>query len=135
MNNAELDPYLDRPIPNQQPLNLPRQDDEHDWELDGQEYQPSPYIEPDTRTGFDEAGNYHFDIRPDIPYRIAQEIADFVIRQASMSDHDISLSERDEIASGYILHLIDQNAFTDDMVAFQALQIWRVQNGRRRNEQ
>lgn len=26
----------------------------------GQQYQPSPYIEPDERQGFDADGNYHF---------------------------------------------------------------------------
>lgn len=29
-------------------------------EVLGEEYQPSPYIEPDERVGFDADGNYHF---------------------------------------------------------------------------
>lgn len=67
---------------------------------------------------------------PNFPYRIASEIQQFVVRQAEMSDHDISLTERHEIASAYTLHLIDQNAFTDDMVAFDALRLWQLQYGK-----
>lgn len=122
--------YIER-----EPLHVPRKDDEHDWsELDGQEYQPSPHIEPDNRTGFDQDGNYHVTVeapRPQInmSYRIASEINQFVIRQVEMCDYDVGRIERDEIAHAYLLHLIDQNAFTDDMMAFEALQIWRTQYG------
>lgn len=67
---------------------------------------------------------------PNFPYRLAQEINEFVIRQAQMDDHDISLTERDLLARQYMFHLIDQNAVEPAHIAFQALQIWRTQHGR-----
>ena len=67
---------------------------------------------------------------PNLAWRVASEIEQFVVRQAELEDHDISLTERFEIASAYMLHLLDQNAFTDDMVAFDALRIWHVQHGK-----
>jgi len=103
-------------------------------ELEEKEYQPSPHIEPDTRTGYDQDGNYHVDIRPNIPYRVAEEIQQFVLSQAVMFDYDISVDERHEIAHAYTLHLIDQNAFEDTMMAFDALQIWQTVHGRNRGQ-
>lgn len=107
--------------------------------LHDQEYQPAPHLVEDNRIGFDSDGNYHVQknganmdspYTPNFTYRIASEIQQFVVGQAEMSDHDISLTDRYEIASAYLLHLIDQNAFTDDMVAFDALRLWQVQYGK-----
>lgn len=147
-NSASMDPFRDGGLYDQyiksvvepmQELQGEYIDEEWSQELDdyvkqleAQEYQPAPHLEPDTRTGFDSEGNYHVDIRPNIPYRIAEEIQQFVLSQTVLSDYDLSVDERHEIAYAYALHLIDQNAFSDEMVAFDALQLWRIQHGRSR---
>lgn len=136
MNNAEMDPFIEGGrYAKPENTELPPEDG-YDYEtlmkyLNDKEYQPSPQIVEDTQTGFDSNGDYHVQkIHQEMPYRVASEINQFVIRQVEMSDYDVGRIERDEIASAYLLHLIDQNAFTDDMMGFEALQIWRTQYGR-----
>lgn len=62
---------------------------------------------------------------PHLPYRIASEINEHVIRQAEMNDYMLGRAERDDIATDYVYHLLDQNAVSPETVAFDALHLWR----------
>lgn len=107
--------------------------------LEREYYYPSPNTEPDTRDSFDLDGNYHFNVNgasmgtpytPNFPYRIAQEINEYVTREASLEDHHISREERHEHAERYLDFLRTQNAFADETIALNALRIWQLQHGR-----
>ena len=103
-------------------------------ELDGQEYQPSPQIVPDSRTGFDLSGDYHC---PDLagedlaytkmtmPYMIAVNLQAEVARYCSTSDYTVGEDERHMIAMDIVNEWSEQNAFDPIDLAFEGLNHWR----------
>ena len=117
--------------------------------LDGQDYQPAPYLVEDTRTGYDQDGNYHasrsvsqqrqqFQNRanldtpntPNLPYRLAVEIQEHIVREASTSDYTLGQAERHDMATDYAYELFNQNAFDPADIAFEALHHWQRIYGR-----
>ena len=100
-------------------------------ELDGQDYRPAPIIIEDDREGFDYNGNYHMrngasmdtPNTPNLPYKLAVEIQQHVIREAEMNDYFIGQAERGDMATDYVTeHFIGQ--IEPPSLAYDALSIW-----------
>lgn len=103
-------------------------------ELDGQIYKPAPQIVPDTRTGFDQDGDYH--CVPDMagnddyyrqlntPYRLALQIQEAIVQQAEMSDYYLGLADRVDIATDIALEWFNDTTFEPPDLALQALNHW-----------
>lgn len=135
MNNADIDPYRDMPIPAQQPLDLPRPDDEYQWEhLDGQTYEPSPCIIPDTQVGFDMSGSYHaiehFTAEAlnnaITPHRWANYLNDAMLSYISTFDYTVGASERDDIIQDIVSERMEQLDTTLEALQLEkALELWR----------
>ena len=103
-------------------------------ELDGQVYRPAPQIVPDTRTGFDMAGDYHCPsvdgqdlayTRMTMPYMIAVNLQAEVVRQCEMNDYTVGEDERHDIAMDLVNQWSEQNAFEPIDLAFEGLNHWR----------
>ena len=106
--------------------------------LDGQEYHPSPYSIPDTKTGWDEDGNYHIQQNsrvPDLygedehyyeaqkPYRWALWLNYAVNEYCSTFDYTVGAVERGDIARDIINDKLEQNGLTPDE-AQTCIQYW-----------
>lgn len=61
---------------------------------------------------------------PNLPYRLAREMQEFIVKQAETSDYVLGRAERYDLAHEYALHLIDQNAVEPSSIAFDGLIIW-----------
>lgn len=140
MNSADLDPYMNQPIPNQQPLDIPRLDEEHEWDvLDGQEYEPSPQIVPDTRVGFDANGHFHavehFTVEglnnAITPFRWAEYLQDALTQYISAYEYTVGASERDDIVQDIVSERMEQLDSTLECLQLEkALELWRTTYGR-----
>lgn len=122
-NSASMDPYQDGDIP----MNR--------WSrLDGQEYQPSPQIVPDTRIGFDENGHFHavehFTLEAIqnaiTPFRWAQYLQDAVEQFASTSDYTMGASDRDDFVQDLVSERMESlDSMEERYQLEEALEIWR----------
>jgi len=142
LNGAGLDPYHDQPIPNQQPLDIPRPDDDHQWDvLDGQEYKPAPEVIPDTRTGYDQNGDYHAiptnktaleGLKQAItPFRWRDYLQDAITQLVSTYDYDVGTNERYELAEQIVaerMEALDSNL--EKLQLDKALELWKESYGR-----
>jgi len=104
-------------------------------ELDGQVYQPAPQIIPDTRTGYDQNGDYHavpdvsgrddFYYNQTLPYKLAVNLNAEVVRQCEMNDYTVGEAERHDLAMDIANQWLEQNAFDPADLALEALNYWR----------
>lgn len=135
MNSADLDPYQDRPIPNQQPLNIPRLDEDHQWDvLDGQIYEPSPMIVPDTQMGFDIDGHFHSvehftaEALNNVitPYRWADYLQDALLGYIGNFEYTVGRSERDDIVQDIIAERMENlDTMAERQQLEEAYYIWQ----------
>jgi hypothetical protein len=138
LNQAGLDPYIDRPIPNQQPLNTPREE----WEeLDeySQEYHPFQEIVPDTRQGFDINGDFHavesFTLeglgQAITPFRWRDYLQDALTQYISTFDYTVGASERDDIVQDIVSERMEAcDTMLERYQLEKALELWRQSYGR-----
>lgn len=135
MNNADFDPYQDRPIPNQQPLDIPRLDEDHQWDvLDGQIYEPSPMIVPDTQIGFDIDGNFHSvehftaEALNNVitPFRWADYLQDALLNYIGNFEYTVGRSERDDIVQDIIAERMENlDTMAERQQLEEAYYIWQ----------
>lgn len=109
--------------------------------LHDQEYRPAPHIEPDTRTGFDERGDYHA-IPTDktalrglenaiTPYRWASYLQDAVIQLCMGNDYHTGLAERRDMAEQILNERLERAGSEQEKASlYQAMQIWYRSYGR-----
>lgn len=148
LNQANLDPYVDQPIPNQQPLHIPRDElqgeyIEEEWsdELDeySKEYHPFQEIIPDTQQGFDLNGDFHavqsFTVEglgnAITPFRWRDYLQDAITQLVSTYDYDVGANERYEIAERIVaerMEALDSNL--EKLQLDKALEMWKETYGR-----
>lgn len=122
-NGASMDPYEDSGLPMNQ------------WShLDGQEYQPSPQIVPDSRVGFDLDGHFHSiehftaeAINNIItPHRWADYLNDALTTYISTFDYTVGASERDDIVQDIVAERMEAIDSVEEALQLEeALEIWR----------
>lgn len=103
------------------------------------EYRPSPKLIPDNREGFDESGDYHavpdvagrdtYYTRSNMPYFLALEIQQHVIRLASTEEYTVGQTWRNDSAEDYVNEVLSQQV-NPPALAFDALVYWRRMYGR-----
>lgn len=107
--------------------------------LDGQEYQPSPQILPDTRTGYDQDGNYHAISNdagmhtmhtPNFPYRLAAQIQESIVMQAEQNDYMVGRAERHDMAFDIAYDWFNNRTVEPPELALEALHYWQRIYGR-----
>lgn len=142
LNQVGLNPYQNAPIPNQQPLNIPRDElqgeyIEQDWsnELDeySREYSPFQEIIPDTQEGWDINGDFHAVsefTRQAItnaitPYKWAEYLQDAVTQYCSTIDYTVGRSDRCDIVQDIVSERMEALDSMEERYALEdALQIW-----------
>jgi hypothetical protein len=87
------------------------------------EYYPSPYIVPDTQTGFDSEGNFHC-VDAITPYRLALQIQEAIAAYAETSDYTVGQAERIDYATDIAMEWHNNKTLDPPDLAWQALNHW-----------
>lgn len=107
--------------------------------LDGQTYEPSPMIVPDTQVGFDSSGNFHaiehFTAEAlnnaITPHRWADYLQDALNSYISTFDYTVGASERDDIVQDIVAERMEAVDTTLEALQLEkALELWRIKYGR-----